>query len=98
MGDAISKLIYGTIDLGPTSGGGGNRNFSVEQRTQLSTRWKEFLDRHQKQLKAGKKLPPPEVGVSHSLIGMDLRPNYKYGAYHVTLKDGSSWPPLSSAP
>lgn len=91
MYEAISALVHGTIDLGPSSGGGGSSNFTREQRFVIRDAWKSFLQKHQETLAAGKKVPPPVRSVSSSLIGTDLQPDNP--ALRIDLKDGSVWPP-----
>lgn len=93
MYEAVRSLMLGTLQLEVVGGGGGNSNFTREQRFAIRDAWRAFLRTHEKQLTAGKKVPPPDAATAAALTGTNFQPDSP--AAQFTLKDGSRWPPQS---
>ncbi len=90
MYEALRELATGTLDL--TSGsGGGNSNFTHEQRFAIRDAWREFLRKNHERLARGERLPLKDASVSASLTGSDI--NASDPAVRFSLPDGKSWPP-----
>ncbi len=92
FGESVRELVQGTIDLPFEGGGGGNSNFSREQRFAIRDAWRTFLRQHAKTLAAGKKVPPPPSDVAATLTGANFQPAQP--AVSLQLKDTSYWPKL----
>ncbi|MCF7787884.1 MAG: hypothetical protein K9N47_17320 [Prosthecobacter sp.] len=88
---AVSSLMIGTIQLETGGGGGGSSNFTREQRFAIRDAWRAFLRTHEKELTAGKKVPPPDAATAAALTGGHFKPDQPVTQF--TLKDGTQWPP-----
>jgi HEAT repeat protein len=91
MYDAVSHLLLGAIDLPPSSGGGGNSNFTREQRFAIRDAWRGFLAKHRAILGKGGRVPMDDPSITPLLIGANFNPDQP--AVEIHLKDGTSWPP-----
>jgi hypothetical protein len=88
--DAVHALIKGTLELPNAGGGGGNSNFTRDQRFKIRAAWLAFLKEHEKALAQGKKVPQPDRAISAALTGADLGTDSAVVEYR--LEDGSEWP------
>jgi hypothetical protein len=91
MVDVLRELIVQTIDLPTSTGGGGNSNFTRDQRFAIRAAWRSFLQKHRTQLAAGKKVSPPDTATTAALVGANFDPQSP--AVTIRFKDGTEWPP-----
>ena len=91
MVDVLRELIVQTIDLLQSTGGGGNSNFTRDQRFAIRAAWRSFLQKHRTQLAAGKKVSPPDTATTAALVGANFDPQSP--AVTIRFKDGNEWPP-----
>ncbi len=95
MYDALSHLLRGTIDLPPSSSGGGNSNFTRDQRFVIRDAWRAFLAKHHDRLANGGRIPMDDLSITPLLTGANFQPDQP--AAEIFLKDGSKWPPRAAA-
>ncbi|MFC5454531.1 HEAT repeat domain-containing protein [Prosthecobacter fluviatilis] len=91
MYEAVRALMIGTIQMEVVGSGGGNSNFTREQRFAIRDAWRAFLRKHEKQLAEGGKVAPPGAATAAALTGGNFNPSQPVTRF--TLKDGSQWPP-----
>ena len=91
MYDALSQLALGTLDI-PSRSGGGNSNFTRDQRFAIRDAWREFIRKNHDRLAKGERLPTKDPSVSSALTGSDF--DARNPAVRFDLPDGKSWPPL----
>jgi hypothetical protein len=91
MYEAVRCLMLGTLQMEVVGGGGGNSNFTREQRFAIRDAWRAFLRTNEKQLTAGKKVTLPDAATAAALTGGHFKPDQPVTQF--TLKDGTQWPP-----
>ncbi|WP_367872867.1 HEAT repeat domain-containing protein [Luteolibacter sp. Populi] len=89
MYEALTELAFGTLEI-PSRSGGGNRNFTLEQRFAIRDAWREFIRKNHDRLARGERLPTGDPTVSNSLTGSNF--NASDPAIRFRLPDGKSWP------
>ncbi|HEX7262352.1 MAG TPA: HEAT repeat domain-containing protein, partial [Luteolibacter sp.] len=73
MDEALSQLTRGTLDLSSNSGG-GNSNFTREQRFAIRDAWRAFLAKNRDRLARGERVPLNDPSVTPSLTGINFDP------------------------
>lgn len=91
MYEAVRFLMLGTIQMEVVGGGGGNSNFTREQRFAIRDAWRAFLQKHEPELAEGRKVPLPDAATAAALAGGNFKPYQPVTRF--TLKDGTQWPP-----
>ncbi len=90
MYDALCQLAKGTLDFESNSGG-GNSNFTRDQRFAIRDAWRAFLAKNRDRLARGERVPLDDPSVTPDLTGSDIDPLNP--AVTMNLKDGGQWPP-----
>ncbi len=90
MYNALGQLTKSTLDLSSNSGG-GNSNFTREQRFAIRDAWRKFLSINHDRLARGERIPLNDPSVTLALTGSDLDPQNP--AIRLQTQDGGYWPP-----
>ena len=91
MVDTLRTLIWGTIDLPNSRGGGGNNGFTRDQRFAMRDAWRTFLANNQASLIAGNRVRLTDSDMIAALTGLNFHPDSP--AIRVDFPDGAVWPP-----
>lgn len=92
MIESIQALVKGTIDLPHSRQGGGNSNFTRDERFAIREAWSDFLKQHQEPITRGERIKLTDPEIIARLTGMNFQPDQP--AVTIGFDDGSRWPTL----